>query len=103
MANSLKSNPITIDTVAADVDISAGHTEVTDTTMYIEAVRFEGSTAADVVVLKDTAGNKIVSQTSPVGGGDLDRIDLDGFPAQGLKVLAADCTITSGNFLIWLR
>ena len=65
MANNLKSNPIVIDTVAADVVIS-------DTAIRIRRVDFWSNAAAGKIVLKDTRGNAvvIVGITAATGGRD---------------------------------
>ena len=52
MANSLNTNPIYLDTFAADVVIRTG-------TVIIEDVYFETNLNNDVLVLKDAAGNVV--------------------------------------------
>lgn len=102
MANDLDSNPIYIDTVAADIDIASGHVGVSDATMFIDRVVFEGATLNDVFVLKNALGKQVLKITASAAGDQAAR-ELDGFPCQGLQALSADQTVTSGNILIYMR
>lgn len=102
MANVTDSNPIVIDTVAADVDIAALAVGLSTAPFFIKKVLFTGGTAADTVRLANARGEVVADITIATGVED-ESIDFSpAFHSQGLKVIDAGTTITSGKVLIYL-
>lgn len=102
MANSYKGNVAVIDTVSADIDIANLMFGMSDAGVKIKGIHFYDPTAADAVVLRDKAGNVVVEMLCLTTNDDLDMtFDGEALRCQGLKLLAADNTVTTGHILIY--
>ena len=102
MANSYDNNPISIDTVAANLDIANLAFGLSTTPVYISKVVFTDPTAADVFVLKNKAGDTVVDMLVLTTNDDVTQDFDTPIHSQGLQLLAADNTMTTGKALIYL-
>lgn len=102
MANVYSTNPIVIDTFSGDLDIGNLAFGLSASPFYIKKLVFSDPTAADLIVLKDNrlavvAEIQVTTTNLPV------QQDFDGgYCCQGLKIVAADCTVTTGKLLIYV-
>ena len=102
MANVYDSNPILIDTVGGDLDIANLSVGKTDAPIFIKSVVYTGGTAADTVQVTNARGEIVVDITVPTAAREEERNFTPSLHSQGLKVINANTTITSGKVLIYL-
>lgn len=100
MANVTTTNPILIDDVSSDLDLADLNVGDSDSYFFIRGLVLTGATANDVVVLKDAASNVVAEIAAKAG--ELEQKQSIPFRSQGLKLVAADCTLTTGKLLIYL-
>jgi len=102
MANSFAGNVAVIDDVSADLDIANLMFGLSEAGVKIKGVYFYDPTAADAVVLKDNAGNIVVELLCLTTNSDVQITFSDeSLRCQGLKLVAADNTVTTGHILIY--
>lgn len=101
MANSFKGNVAYIDTVSSDVNVGTSMFGLTDSPIVVKEIRFTQPTINDLIVVKDNSGNVIAQLKAQSTNQDL-KETFGGCPlrCQGLKILSADQTKTSGAVLI---
>lgn len=102
MANDLTPNPIYIDDVSSNVAIATGHTGISDGTVFLRKVLVYNPTNADKIVLKNASGDVVAQVNCPTLAQDETLDFVVPFRCQGLQLLAADNTLTTGNVLIYL-
>lgn len=99
--NSYRGNVAIIDTVGFDVDIALQMFGLSDAPIIIKDVKFSTPTAADKAVLKDKNGNIVVELLCTTTNKDVSvSFSEEALRCQGLQMLAADNTQTTGKLLI---
>jgi len=94
-------NVALIDNVGFDIDIAEQMFGLSNAPVTIKSVRFYSPTAADAIVLKDRSGNVVVELLCTTTNKDVGiEFDSDVLRCQGLKLVAADNTLTTGKVLI---
>ena len=101
MANSFDSRTIYIDDFGSDIDVGNSAFGLTEAPFFIAQLIFDNPTAADVVLLKNARGEVVMSILATTTG-DSVGIQLP-VRSEGLKLLAADQTVTTGSLLIHLQ
>lgn len=102
MANSYAGNVAYIDTVSSDLDIASLMYGLSDAPVKIKGVYFYDPTAADAIVLKDKVGNIVVELLCLTTNADVSiSFNDEALRCQGLQLVAADNTVTTGNILIY--
>lgn len=102
MANVYDTNPIVIDTVSSDVDIALQAFGNSNTPVAISRVELHGATANDVAVLKNANGDLVAEVLAEAGKLDSSHDFAPPYRSNGLKLVAADNTLTSGDILIYV-
>lgn len=105
MANVFDSNPIVIDTVSSDVDVGSSAFGLSKAPFFIKKIVFSNPTAADVAVIKNYRGEVVAELQADSVAGNTEKVELDFDPclhSQGLKILTADQTVTTGSILIYV-
>jgi len=102
MANVYDNNPISIDTVSADLDIANLAFGLSAAPISINKVVFTDPTAADVFELQNKAGDVVVSLLVLTTNADVETDFNVPLRTQGLKLVAANNTMTTGKALIYL-
>ena len=94
MANSLTTNPIVIDTVAADVELSVRP-------MNIKAITFYSTDALDVLVLADVDNVPIAVASIDTAGGTVHQEYFEGYKTDGKGHAKVDLSASTlaGTFL----
>lgn len=100
MANVFDSNPIVIDTVSGNVDIGNSAFGISEAPFFVRAVRWQNPTMGDVVKFKNYRGEEVLTMNAVENGKDV--LHNTCFDCQGLKLLAADQTMTTGAVLIYV-
>jgi len=94
-------NVALIDNVGYDIDIAEQMFGLSNAPITIKSVRFYDPTAVDAIVLKDKSGNVVVELLCTTTNKDVGiDFDSDVLRCQGLKLVAADNTLTTGKVLI---
>ena len=101
MANSFDSRTIYIDDFSSDIDVGDSAFGLTEAPFFIAQLIFDNPTTADVVVLKNARG-EVVTQIRASVTGEPVGLQLP-MRSEGLKLLAADQTVTTGSLLIHLQ
>lgn len=100
MANVFDSKTIVIDTFSSDIDIANSAFGISNTPVYIRHLVFSDPTAADVIVLKNHRGEVVTEILASTTGESIGI--LQPTCSEGLKIVASDCTVTTGKLLIHL-
>ena len=105
MGNVYTRNPIVVDSFGSDLDIANLAFGSSSVGVFISGFRFYNPTLGDKIVIKDAAGNIVSELKADATGKDVEsvgpqhRVHVN----SGLKLLAADQTVTTGNLLIYYR
>lgn len=103
MANVFDSNPITLDSFVSDIDVGNSAFGLPNAPFFIKAIQFHDPTANDIIVLKNKRGEVVAQLEAFATNQDITR-DFIGDPlmTQGLVMLTADQTVTTGTVLIYI-
>ena len=101
MANVFDGNPIYIDDVSSNVDVADSAFGNSNAPMFVRAIHFDAPTAADIVIVKNARGEVVAELKALTTDQDL-LFDVP-FHSQGLQLLTADQTVTTGQILIYLK
>jgi hypothetical protein len=102
MANNYSKNPLFLDTVTSDLDIANLAFGSTSIPVSINKVRLYNATLGDKVILKDKDGSVIMELKCDATGKDVETTFTQDYSCAGLKLVAADNTLTTGNILIYV-
>lgn len=100
MANVYDSRTIVIDTFSGDLDLGDLCFGLTNTPFLMRHIIFSNPTAADVVVLKNARGEVVTELVADTTGASVGIQEKT--VSEGLKILTADQTVTTGKLLIHL-
>jgi hypothetical protein len=100
MANIYNSNPIIIDVFNIDIDIAYEAVKVSEACIFIKGIRFHDPTGNDLIVLKNHRDNIVAMIHAETTNND-ETIDVS-FVSEGLRLYAADQTITTGQLFIYV-
>lgn len=94
-------NVARIDTVGFDIDIAEQMFGLSDAPIQIKRINFYDPTAGDKAVLRDKAGNIVAELLCLTTNDDVElKFEDETLRCQGLKLLAADNTQTTGHLII---
>ena len=102
MANVYTTNPILIDTFSGDLDIGNLAFGLSATPFYIKKLVFSDPTAADIILLKDNRLAVVAEIQCTTTNLPIQQDFNAGYCSQGLKIVATDCTVTTGKLLIYV-